>query len=313
MLDAPDLAGGPARILAEQTFAALTARDGAGRLWISPLTGAPGFLQVRRHTDLQVHAAPAPGIPCTICCRRSPSACSRSSSRADDASGSTGPSATPTATDSRCAWTRRTATARSTSSGASSSPWVPLPLVELHEPVRSDTPCTYPRRSGPAVERRRPGSRRRSVAGRVRAAIHRPGRAAADDPRLAPAPRPGCRSSPRHRTPPSRPSPGRSATRTRSPSRSPSRACAATPHDNTATADPSAKSDLAEGVTTSQTRSTLRTRRGICEDARTGGLVTMPAASSARSARSRSCRSARRRARCSRSGSRPSSGRPGAA
>jgi len=63
MLDAPDLAGGLARFLAERTFAALTARDGTGRLWISPLNGSPGFLEVRGHTDLRVHAAPAAGDP----------------------------------------------------------------------------------------------------------------------------------------------------------------------------------------------------------------------------------------------------------
>jgi uncharacterized protein len=63
MLDAPDLAGGLARFLAERTFAALTARDGTGRLWISPLTGSPGILEVRGHTDLRVHTAPAAGDP----------------------------------------------------------------------------------------------------------------------------------------------------------------------------------------------------------------------------------------------------------
>jgi predicted pyridoxine 5'-phosphate oxidase superfamily flavin-nucleotide-binding protein len=63
MLDAPELGGGFARFLAERTFAALTARDGAGRLWISPLTRPPGFLQVRGHADLRVHAVPAPGDP----------------------------------------------------------------------------------------------------------------------------------------------------------------------------------------------------------------------------------------------------------
>jgi predicted pyridoxine 5'-phosphate oxidase superfamily flavin-nucleotide-binding protein len=63
MLDVPDLAGGAARFLAERTFVAVTARDGTGKLWISPLTGSPGFLEVRGHTDLRVHAVPAAGDP----------------------------------------------------------------------------------------------------------------------------------------------------------------------------------------------------------------------------------------------------------
>lgn len=44
MLATANLDGRPARFLAERTFAALTARDEAGRLWTIPLVGAPGFL-----------------------------------------------------------------------------------------------------------------------------------------------------------------------------------------------------------------------------------------------------------------------------
>jgi predicted pyridoxine 5'-phosphate oxidase superfamily flavin-nucleotide-binding protein len=63
MLDAPDLGGGIARFLAERTFAAITARDRDGRLWITPLTGPPGFLEVTGSADLRAHTVPAPGDP----------------------------------------------------------------------------------------------------------------------------------------------------------------------------------------------------------------------------------------------------------
>jgi hypothetical protein len=62
MLAPPDLRGGAARFLAERTFAALTARDHDGRLWISPLTGPRGFLDAE-HTTLRVHSSPAAGDP----------------------------------------------------------------------------------------------------------------------------------------------------------------------------------------------------------------------------------------------------------
>jgi predicted pyridoxine 5'-phosphate oxidase superfamily flavin-nucleotide-binding protein len=63
MLAPAELGGGIARFLAARTFAALTARDHAGRLWISPLTGAAGFLAATSPTTLTVHAAPAAGDP----------------------------------------------------------------------------------------------------------------------------------------------------------------------------------------------------------------------------------------------------------
>jgi uncharacterized protein len=44
MLGPVDLSGGAAKFLASQRFAALTARDRAGRLWTSPLAAARGFL-----------------------------------------------------------------------------------------------------------------------------------------------------------------------------------------------------------------------------------------------------------------------------
>lgn len=46
MVDEPDLRGGTGQFLAERTFAALSARDTAGRLWVSPLTGTRGFLHL---------------------------------------------------------------------------------------------------------------------------------------------------------------------------------------------------------------------------------------------------------------------------
>ena len=44
MLFNNSLDGRPATFLADRTFAVLTARDGAGRLWTVPLVGPPGFL-----------------------------------------------------------------------------------------------------------------------------------------------------------------------------------------------------------------------------------------------------------------------------
>lgn len=63
MLEQADLRGGMSRFLADRTYAVLTARDAEGRLWISPLTGPPGFLVVDGPASLLVRAAPAPGDP----------------------------------------------------------------------------------------------------------------------------------------------------------------------------------------------------------------------------------------------------------
>ncbi|QQQ74258.1 pyridoxamine 5'-phosphate oxidase family protein [Saccharothrix sp. 6-C] len=54
---------GAARFLAERTFAALTARDADGTLWLSPLTGPPGFLHTDSPTTLAVRTRPAEGDP----------------------------------------------------------------------------------------------------------------------------------------------------------------------------------------------------------------------------------------------------------
>jgi hypothetical protein len=56
MLEPAELDGGIARFLADRTFAALTGRDRTGRLWVTPLTGGPGFLSVTSATTLQVSA-----------------------------------------------------------------------------------------------------------------------------------------------------------------------------------------------------------------------------------------------------------------
>jgi len=56
MLEPAQLRGGMAGFLADRTFAVLAARDPAGRLWASPLTGTPGFLAVTSPTTLRVRA-----------------------------------------------------------------------------------------------------------------------------------------------------------------------------------------------------------------------------------------------------------------
>ncbi|MCM9083046.1 pyridoxamine 5'-phosphate oxidase family protein [Streptomyces spororaveus] len=63
MLRPPDLRGGAAGFLAERTLAAITARDDFGRLWISPLTGPPGVLDVIAASTLRVRTAPAAADP----------------------------------------------------------------------------------------------------------------------------------------------------------------------------------------------------------------------------------------------------------
>jgi hypothetical protein len=63
MLDPVELDGGIARFLADRTFAALTGRDHAGRLWVTPLAGLPGLLNVTSLTTLGVGAAPPIGDP----------------------------------------------------------------------------------------------------------------------------------------------------------------------------------------------------------------------------------------------------------
>jgi uncharacterized protein len=57
MLEPAELRGGLTAFLASRTFAVLAARDPAGRLWASPLTGPAGFLAVASPTRLRVTAA----------------------------------------------------------------------------------------------------------------------------------------------------------------------------------------------------------------------------------------------------------------
>ena len=63
MLAPADLRSGLGLFLAGRTYAAMSARDGAGRLWVSPLVGEPGFLEVLGPTTLEIGAAPGPGDP----------------------------------------------------------------------------------------------------------------------------------------------------------------------------------------------------------------------------------------------------------
>jgi uncharacterized protein len=65
---APMVAGGELRagvgaFLAKATFAAITARDRTGRLWISPLLGRPGFLRVASPTRLLINSFPPAADP----------------------------------------------------------------------------------------------------------------------------------------------------------------------------------------------------------------------------------------------------------
>ncbi|MET7388930.1 pyridoxamine 5'-phosphate oxidase family protein [Streptomyces sp. NPDC005529] len=72
MLAPAQLGGGIARFLEDRTFAAITARDERGTLWISPLTGAPGFLDVASPTTLEVRALPVEGDPLRLLPARQP-------------------------------------------------------------------------------------------------------------------------------------------------------------------------------------------------------------------------------------------------
>jgi uncharacterized protein len=57
------LSAGVAAFLAEATFAAMAARDRAGRLWTSPLLGPPGFLRPASPTRLDVNTLLPSGDP----------------------------------------------------------------------------------------------------------------------------------------------------------------------------------------------------------------------------------------------------------
>ncbi|MEO3761592.1 pyridoxamine 5'-phosphate oxidase family protein [Mycobacterium sp. B14F4] len=57
MVDRGELRGGVTAVLARASFAAVTARDRDGRLWISPVTGPPGFLAATTPTRLSLKTA----------------------------------------------------------------------------------------------------------------------------------------------------------------------------------------------------------------------------------------------------------------
>jgi len=63
MLDPAQLRGGIVAFLADRTFAAMTARDADGRLWTSPLSGPPGFLEAVTPATLAIHARLPDGDP----------------------------------------------------------------------------------------------------------------------------------------------------------------------------------------------------------------------------------------------------------
>ena len=63
MLQPVDVHGGIGAFLADQTFAAITGRDAFRHLWVSPLTGPPGFLHVTSPTTLEVTIRTSPGDP----------------------------------------------------------------------------------------------------------------------------------------------------------------------------------------------------------------------------------------------------------
>ena len=62
MLGSPNLEGGPSRFVSARNFAALAGRDENALLWVSPLTGQPGFLAAEK-TTLRIAAPPVPGDP----------------------------------------------------------------------------------------------------------------------------------------------------------------------------------------------------------------------------------------------------------
>ena len=63
MLEPAELRGGIVAFLADRTFAVITARDAGGRLWTSPLSGPPGFLEAAAPATLAVRAELAEGDP----------------------------------------------------------------------------------------------------------------------------------------------------------------------------------------------------------------------------------------------------------
>ena len=120
MLAPPDLRGGLGQFLIGRTYAAMTARDAGGRLWVSPLVGDPRFLAVAGPAALEIATTPGPGDPLHGLPAAQPIGLLVIDMLPGGAPGSTGrwsPS-TPAVCASR--WPRRTATARNTSRRA---PW----------------------------------------------------------------------------------------------------------------------------------------------------------------------------------------------
>lgn len=63
MMAPAELRGGAAALLAHASFAAMTARDHDGRLWISPMAGPPGFLAATAPTRLSLRNTMPVGDP----------------------------------------------------------------------------------------------------------------------------------------------------------------------------------------------------------------------------------------------------------
>ncbi|MBB1151943.1 MULTISPECIES: pyridoxamine 5'-phosphate oxidase family protein [Amycolatopsis] len=63
MAEPAGISPGTAGFLAERTFLVVTGRDAGGRLWTSPITGPPGFLETRSETTLAIHRTLPEGDP----------------------------------------------------------------------------------------------------------------------------------------------------------------------------------------------------------------------------------------------------------
>ena len=63
MLEPVQLRGGLVAFLADRTFGVITARDASGRLWTSPLSGRPGFLEAADASTLVIHVRLPEGDP----------------------------------------------------------------------------------------------------------------------------------------------------------------------------------------------------------------------------------------------------------
>ncbi len=63
MLEPVQLGAGLVAFLADRTFGVITARDASGRLWTSPLSGRPGFLEAADASTLVIHVRLPEGDP----------------------------------------------------------------------------------------------------------------------------------------------------------------------------------------------------------------------------------------------------------